>query len=175
MAIFKYKNNKEISDLLEIITVSDFPSEDSRKILGDKRKYSVREVVKQMFNDSLSGTWDCDVAIFDSTQIPASKLHYVKNRIGIIRSMQHRTTLGTDILRLEVAHRVLDIIDVGVFICGTSDFERYYLGTEKQKKERMVIFEELIEYLDMISDIISVPILVIGLNKPPIHQQKTLS
>ena len=70
------------------------------------------------------------------------------------------------ILRFEVAHRVLDIIDIGVFICVTGKFEEYYIGTEKVKRSQIIIFEELDEYLEMISDIITVPLLLIGL-KPP--------
>ncbi|MBN2230282.1 MAG: hypothetical protein JW779_11900 [Candidatus Thorarchaeota archaeon] len=171
---FRYMENPALKQLLELIKDEDYFPEESRKSKGGKRKSGVREIAKQVFNDRLADTWQCDVEIFDISSIPASKLHYLKARVGVVRSLQHRTTMGTDILRLEVAYRFLDIIDIGVFICGTSGFEKYYLGTEDSRIEHMVIFEELVDYLEMVSGVITVPIVLIGLKKPPKQRQTKL-
>ena len=172
---FRNIENTALIELLELIKNADYPPEESRKRRGGARGTGVREMIKQTFNRGLVENWQCDVEIFDSSSIPASKLHYLKNRVGVVRSLQHRTTMGTDILRLEVAFRLLDIIDIGIFICATSAFEEYYLGTEKSRIEHIVNFEELVEYLEMVSDIITVPIMIIGLKPPPMHQQTRLT
>ena len=165
-AVSKYMHNNEILELFDLMESAKYPSDEYRKFIHGKSAKSIKTEFRKIVTLGLASSWDRDVSIFDTTKVPSTKLHFLKNRVGVLRTMSHRTSVGTDILRFEVAHRVLDLIDIGVFICVTRRFENYYIGTEKVKRSQIIILEELEEYLEMISDIITVPLLLVGL-KPP--------
>ena len=176
--IFEDQNKDIITELVQILNTEEYPPDEIRKINRPQKKVgkgqpkaksqvSARRIIRKRLDSALSRNWRKQIDLHSGGRIPSMKLHYLRERVGLIISMQHRTSIGTDLIRLEVANRhPINLIDLGIFICGTKGFEEYYFGTEKKSSENMIIFEEVKEYLNAIGNIISVPLIIIGIESP---------
>ena len=163
--LFHHLENAALAEIVQLIEASEpFPSS-----FRAVKNGSISRPFKQLFTDHLTemNGWERDVPLCDITSppLPGSKIHLLKDRMGVIYSLQHRTTIGTDLLRLERAHsKSVDLIDFGVFVCGTSNFEQFYRVTSDRKYPNTIVFEEVIHYLEMVEELISVPLVIIGID-----------
>ena len=64
------------------------------------------EAEKKVFNDS-----DNDLVI-----------DFWKNKIGIDVAFNHRSFIGGDLLRLQAGAEIKNMINIGIYVCGTKNF-----------------------------------------------------
>ena len=176
--MFPYLENKVVKEIMSTVHTLEYPPDAARKTFRNQleKGRSVRTILRgALARELVHGGWTKGVRLYDDSSLPGAKLHFLKDRVGIVWSLGHRTTIGTDLLRMQRAYSTaLNMIDFGVFICGTKAFESHYFGTKKQKKENMATYEEVLGYLEMTQDIIDVPIVIMGL-KPPDTESRKLS
>jgi len=102
------------------------------------------EIEKNVFNDP-----DNDLTI-----------DFWKRNIGVDVAFVRRSFIGGDLLRLQAAAEVKNVIRVGVYICPTEAFTKAVSPTDAST---MVNYERAKWYLDNFYPVFTVPILLIGL------------
>jgi hypothetical protein len=65
-------------------------------------------------------------------------IDFWKRKVGIDVAFNHRSFIGGDLLRLQAAAEVKNVINVGVYICPTRDFAR---AVSPKDASSMVSFE----------------------------------
>ena len=100
---------------------------------------------------------------------PARKrtLHYYKDRILVQVSWRHYNFIGTELLKFQVEFQKKRI-DAGVFICITENLskrfkELYKASRKKNTFEGSITMEKVIQYLQNVSQVITVPLAIMGL------------
>ncbi len=127
---------------------------------GKKLAQGKQSTINLMFREAfLAKGWEAEKNVFDD---PGNDLaiDFWKRRIGVDVAFNHRSFTGGDLLRLQAAAEVKKIMKVGIYICATSAFVR-----EVSPKDggSMVIFERTQWYLENFSQVLTVPVLLVGL------------
>jgi len=76
-------------------------------------------------------------------------------------AFNHRSFIGGDLLRLQAGAEIKNMINVGIYVCGTKDFLKYV----SKDHCSIVSFERVKWYLENFYSVLTVPILLIGLEK----------
>ena len=103
-----------------------------------------RSIEKNVFNDPGN-----DLAI-----------DFWKRNIGIDIAFNHRSFIGGDLLRLQAAAEVKNVIKVGVYVCPVKEFAKI---VSPKDGSSMVVFERARWYLDNFYQVLTAPILLVGL------------
>ena len=171
-----------IAELLDFLNTLDYPKNETRKYVRKKqpektRGPSAKSVIRKKLQEYLeSRNWEVEKPLYLKGNPPGSKLHFIRDRVGIVWAMGNRITIGTDILRLERAyHPAQSLIDIGVLICPTSDFEDYYFGIDGSSTENLITFEELLQYMEMMGELFYIPVLIVGIDSPRARKKKIIN
>jgi hypothetical protein len=89
-------------------------------------------------------------------------IDFWKRSIGVDVAFVHRSFLGGDLLRLQAAAEVKNIVKVGVYISPTKAFARLVSATDGNS---LVSFERAQWYLKNFYSVLTVPILLIGMKE----------
>jgi Restriction endonuclease BglII len=90
------------------------------------------------------------------------KMDFWKKDFGIDVAFNHRSFIGGDLLRLQAAAEVKNIIKVGVYLCATKEFAKHLSPKDASS---MVSFERARWYLESFYPVITTPIYLLGLSK----------
>lgn len=90
------------------------------------------------------------------------KMDFWKPDFGIDVAFNHRSFIGGDLLRLQAAAEVKDLIKVGIYICATKDFAKYLSPKDASS---MVSFERAKWVSGKLLPVITTPIYLVGLSK----------
>ena len=84
--------------------------------------------------------------------------------MGIEVGFGHASFIGIDLLKFQVAsYSGLDIIDVGVYIVTTRNFQKT-MRDYNQNWEGSLSFEKVIRYLPHFKSAIQVPVYLVGID-----------
>ena len=89
-------------------------------------------------------------------------IDFWKRNVGVDVAFNHRSFIGGDLLRLQAAAEVKNVINVGVYICPTKDFARLVSPNDCAS---MVVFERAKWYLENFYAVLTAPVLLIGLTE----------
>lgn len=109
--------------------------------------------------------WEHQPAVFDEPGDPSAKMDFLKSRVGIEVGFGHRSFIGIDLLKFQVAsYSSLNKIDVGVYVVTTKACQSRLTEECKQKWDGSLSFEQVTRYLPYFKSAIQVPILVLGID-----------
>lgn len=112
----------------------------------------------------ISKGWEDQPLVFNEPGDPATKMDFLKRRIGIEVEFGHASFLGIDLLKFQVcSYSGLDKIDVGVYIVTTHSFQKIMRTNYSQNWDGSLAFEKVTRYLPHLKSAIQVPVHVIGI------------
>lgn len=127
---------------------------------GKKPRKGMQASLNAIFKEKFTGIeWEAEKNVFDSRENDLT-IDFWKRFTGIDVAFNHRSFVGGDLLRLQAAGEVKNIIKVGIYICGTKDFTRF-ISTKDGSS--MINFERVKWYLENFYAVLTVPIWLIGL------------
>jgi hypothetical protein len=162
-----YAIRLEIEDIIRSITISDilvkYDSDNDALIdKGKKKRVGLQPAINNMFRERFSELhWEREKHIFDNDEEDNLKIDFWKREIGVDVAFVNRGYIGGDLLRLQAAGEVANIIKLGVYICPTTKFRKTIYTN--QSSSSMVSFEKTLWYLKNLSPVLTVPIWLIGL------------
>jgi hypothetical protein len=164
-----YDLRKEIEDVIKMISYDDVIAEyeiENEELLkqGKKTNKGRQKNINSKFRDEfLKRGWEKEKNVFGETnQLEQDlKIDFFKRKIAIDVAFNHRSFIGGDLLRLQAAAEVTNIIKVGVYICATKDFIKKISPADGNS---LVNYERTEWYLHQFYPVITVPILLIGLS-----------
>ena len=127
---------------------------------GKRQHKGKQAIINQMFREAFEElNWECEKNVFDD---PTNDLaiDFWKRNVGIDVAFNHRSFTGGDLLRLQAAAEVKNIMNVGVYICGTKEFLK---EVSPKDASSMVCYERTKWYLENFHPVFTVPVLLIGL------------
>jgi len=160
-----YALKKEIEGIIGSISFQDvlerFTNENEKKRLaGRKEAKGKQSTINAMFREEfLRLEWECEKNVFNDP-INDLAIDFWKRNIGVDVAFNHRSFIGGDLLRLQAAAEVKNVITVGVYICPVKEFARI---VSPKDASSMVSFERAKWYLDNVYPVLTAPILLIGL------------
>jgi len=120
-----------------------------------------QSTINRMFREQFQARgWEVEKNVFND---PGNDLaiDFWKRNVGVDIAFNHRSYTGGDLLRLQAAAEVKNIMKVGVYICATKSFVRI---VSPRDGSSMVIYERTQWYLQNFYQVLTVPVLLIGLN-----------
>jgi hypothetical protein len=160
-----YQLKKEIIDVIESIDFHEVDkkfAEDNldREKKGRKLAKGKQATINSMFRVLFSQRgWEIEKNVFNDPDNDLT-IDFWKRDIGVDVAFNHRSFIGGDLLRLQAAAEVKNVINVGVYICPRKDFAKLI---SPQDATSMVSFERAKWYLVNFYSVFTVPILLIGL------------
>ncbi|MDD5094000.1 MAG: BglII/BstYI family type II restriction endonuclease [Dehalococcoidia bacterium] len=116
-----------------------------KKTGGKKESKGKQSTLNEMFKEQFTIMgWESEKNVFND---PSNDLtiDFWKRKIGVDVAFNHRSFIGGDLLRLQAAAEVKNIIKVGVYICPTKAFAKSVNATDAAS---MVSFERAKWYLE---------------------------
>ena len=162
-----YSIKKEIEATVKEISISDiddhYANSNLQKVSAGKSESKGKQsALNALFRKKfVANGWEAEKKIFDDDDNDL-KMDFWKPDFGIDVAFNHRSFLGGDLLRLQAAAEVKDVIKVGVYICGTKEFLKYL---SRNDASSMVSYEKAKWYLDCFYPVLTTPIYLIGLSK----------
>lgn len=156
---------KEIDDVVRALDFNEverrFSQHNAERVLLKKKPAQGKQAtINLMFRELFQKReWEIEKNVFDDPENDL-KMDFWRRQIGIDVAFNHRSYIGGDLLRLQAAAEVKNIIKVGIYICPTKAFARV---VSPKDSASMVSFERAIWYLQNFYAVLTVPILVIGL------------
>lgn len=109
--------------------------------------------------------WISQPKVFNETDNAYARFDFLKDRIGVEVQFGHASTMGTDLLKFQIAsYSNLDRIDFGVYITTTDAFQKYAQKEFGHNWSAALTFEKVVRYLPHIRSAIQVPVYVIGID-----------
>lgn len=160
-----YALKKEIDEVIVSISFDsilvEFEKENQRRIVaGGRPAQGKQSSINALFCAEFTARgWEIEKNILDD---PGNDLaiDFWKRNVGIDVAFNHRSFIGGDLLRLQAAAEVKNVINVGVYICPTKEFAKVVSPKEGTS---MVVFERTRWYLGNFYPVLTAPILLIGL------------
>lgn len=161
-----YELKKEIDDVIKAI---DLVAVEKRfEELNLKRESSDRKAAKgkqttinQMFKEEFQKRgWEAEKRVFNDPENDLA-IDFWKREIGVDVAFNHRSYIGGDLLRLQAAAEAKDVIKIGVYICPKKEFAKV---VSPKDASSMVNYERVRWYLENFYAVLTVPILLMGLN-----------
>lgn len=160
-----YALKKEMEAVIASISfatiLTQFEQESERRLKAGKRPPQGKQSsINAIFRAEFTALgWELEKNVFGD---PGNDLaiDFWKRNVGIDVAFNHRSFIGGDLLRLQAAAEVKNVIDVGVYICPTKEFARI---VSPKDGNSMVIYERAMWYLENFYPVLTAPILLIGL------------
>ena len=169
----KFKNDfEEIKTTLNSITDADLIKNFNERKIERPNIKSLSEPINSLLKEKLQAlNWDAESGIFkeppyDSGNRSRWRLDFAKNKISVEVAFNHQEATAHNIMKpvlaSELNHVQKDIqTELGVIIVATEDMKR-----KGNFDSAIGTFEKFIEYFKPYNSLITVPIVLIGLEKP---------
>lgn len=161
-----YALKKELDEVIESIKADDiekkYQESNAEKLTsGKKASKGKQAAINHLFRVEFGkrGDWETEKSVFADPENDL-KMDFWKRDVGVDVAFNHRSFIGGDLLRLQAAAEVKNVIKVGVYICPTKAFAR---EVSPKDGNSMVSFERAQWYLKNFYPVLTVPILLIGL------------
>jgi hypothetical protein len=160
-----YELRTDIDHIVRSIQVSEIEvaytdTNAQRLIAGKKSAQGKQPSLNQLFRTRFREKhWEAEKNVFSDPEHDLV-IDFLKRGVGVDVAFNHRSFIGGDLLRLQAAAEVKNLIKVGVYICGTKEFCRYI---SKKDGNSLVSFERAKWYLNSFYPVITVPVMLIGL------------
>lgn len=160
-----YALRQEIDEVIDSISFSNVLNDfekwnEERNKAGKKPAKGKQSTINRFFREEFSKKdWELEKNVFND---PANDLalDFWKRNVGVEVAFNHRSFIGGDLLRLQAAAEVKNVINVGVYICPTKEFAKLVSSKDASS---MVSYERTRWYLNNFYSVLTVPILLIGL------------
>ncbi|HUS70222.1 MAG TPA: BglII/BstYI family type II restriction endonuclease [Anaerolineae bacterium] len=130
-----------------------------RKEEGKKLRVGKQSTINKMFKAEFrSAGWELEKNVFNDPDNDLT-IDFWKGKVGVDVAFVHRSSVGGDLLRLQAAAEVKNVINVGVYICPTRTFAKEV----SPNSQNMVNYERARWYLRNFYAVLTAPILLIGL------------
>jgi hypothetical protein len=162
-----YQLKKEIFEVIESV---DF-HEVENKFIGDNlekekigkkaskgKQATINSVFRFLFKHR---GWESEKNVFNDPDNDLT-IDFWKRDVGVDVAFNHRSFTGGDLLRLQAAAEVKNVIKIGVYICPTKAFSKL---VQPNDYNSMVNFERTKWYLENFYSVFTVPILLLGLKE----------
>lgn len=108
----------------------------------------------------VSKGWDEEKKVFDGEGENDLRIDFWKRSVGVDVAFNHRSFTGGDLLRFQAAAEVANQMKLGIYICAMKSFLK-----ELSPKDfsSLVNFERTQWYLESFHPVLTVPILLIGI------------
>lgn len=160
-----YSLKKEIEEVIAAISFDSIlqsyeERNERRKEAGKRPAQGKQSTINALFRSEFSARgWEPEKKVFNDSTNDLT-LDFWKRNIGVDVAFNHRSFIGGDLLRLQAAAEVKNLINVGVYICPARDFAKI---VSTKDGSAMVIFERAQWYLQNFYPVLTAPILLIGL------------
>ncbi|MHA2062188.1 MAG: BglII/BstYI family type II restriction endonuclease [Candidatus Sifarchaeia archaeon] len=161
-----YELKQEIEQVIQSIDFGSiqkrFDNQNAeRRSKGKKEAKGKQSTINLMFREEFTERgWEIEKNVFNDPDNDLT-IDFWKRNIGVDVAFVHRSFIGGDLLRLQAAAEVKNVIKIGVYICPTKDFAKVVSPTDGAT---MVNYERANWYLDNFYPVFTVPILLIGLH-----------
>jgi len=109
--------------------------------------------------------WILQPPLFDEVGDPATKMDFMKSRLGVEVQFGHASFIGIDLLKFQIAsYSGLNKIDIGIYIVTTKQFQNSMKNYYNHNWDGSLTFEKVAKYLPQYKSAIQVPIYVIGID-----------
>lgn len=169
----KFKNDfEEITTTLNSITDSDLIKNFNERKIERPNIKSLSEPINSLLKEKLMAlNWDAESGIFKEPPYNSGnrsrwRLDFAKNKISIEVAFNHQEATAHNIMKpvlaSELNHVKKDIqTGLGVIIVATDEMKR-----KGNFDSAIGTFEKFIEYFKPYNNLITIPIVLIGLEKP---------
>lgn len=164
-----YEIKKEIERSIEAIDFDDISEKYNKRNVelsekGKRGMVGMQKILNEEFRGQfLAKGWEGERSIFSAAEDDHDlRIDFWKRNIGVDVAFNHRSFIGGDLLRLQAAAEVQNIITVGVYICSTKTF---LSSLSKEYRHSLVSYERTKWYLDKFYPVLTVPIMVYGIDK----------
>ena len=129
---------------------------------GKKEKIGMQSSLNNIFREKfITKDWEKEKNVFNDKDNDLV-IDFWKRKVGVDVAFNHRSFIGGDLLRLQAAGEVKNVINVGIYICATKDFIK---TISPKDASSMVNFERVKWYLENFYPVLTVPIWLVGLSK----------
>jgi len=162
-----YDIKREIEEVIKAVDFQEvllrYSNHNSDRLLNGKKlatgkQSTINSMVREQF---INRSWEAEKNVFNDP-LNDLALDFWKRGFGVDVAFNHRSFIGGDILRLQAAAEVKNIIKVGIYICPTKNFSKL---VSPKDASSMVNYERVRWYLDNFYPVFTVPILLIGLSE----------
>jgi hypothetical protein len=129
---------------------------------GKKAPQGKQSTINSLFREHFrKHGWEAEKNVFDD---PGQDLliDFWKRDVGIDVAFNHRSFIGGDLLRLQAAAEVKNVIKVGIYICPTKRFAKV---VSPKDGGSLVSFERSEWYLKNFYAVLTAPIWLVGLTE----------
>lgn len=160
-----YALKQEIEEVIRSISfeavLEEFGREKQRRTDAGKRppqgkQSTINALLRREF---FARGWQVEKDVFNDPENDLA-IDFWKRKVGVDVAFNHRSFIGGDLLRLQAAAEVKNVINVGVYICPTKEFAKVISPRDGTS---MVVFERAKWYLENFYAVLTAPILLIGL------------
>ena len=162
-----YELKQDIDSIMNNISfkkVSEiFNSENQvKEAAGKKKMKGMQSTLNVLFKQEfLKREWEEEKSVFGSEEDNDLRIDFWKRKVGIDVAFNHRSFIGGDLLRFQAAAEVVNEMKMGIYICGTKEFMKEISPFPSS----LVNFERTQWYLEKFYPVLTVPILLIGIEK----------
>jgi hypothetical protein len=162
-----YSIKQELESVIQAINFNDLSrryQEDNKQLKanGKKEKIGMQASLNSIFREKfLEKEWEKEKNVFNNKDNDLV-IDFWKRKVGVDVAFNHRSFIGGDLLRLQAAGEVKNVINVGIYICAIKDFIKIISPKDAAS---MVNFERVKWYLENFYPVLTVPIWLIGLSE----------
>lgn len=163
-----YDLKKEVDHILESVSYEKVLQsfiETNGKRSSEKKKpmQGKQRILNEYFRTGfLSSGWDEEKKVFGGEGENDLRIDFWKRSVGVDVAFNHRSFIGGDLLRFQAAAEVANIMKLGIYICARKSFLK---ELSPKDYNSLVSFERTQWYLENFSPVLTVPVLLIGIEK----------
>lgn len=163
-----YDLKNEIESILESINYDEILTHfnevnDARRESGKKQMQGKQRILNERFKKEFLGrSWEEEKKVFGGEGENDLRIDFWKRSVGVDVAFNHRSFIGGDLLRFQAAAEVANIMKLGVYICARKTFLR---EISPKDFNSLVNFERTKWYLESFYPVLTVPILLIGIER----------
>lgn len=159
----EYTIKNEIDEILDKLTFEKIEAKyqeinldniQSGKQVRKGKQHAINSLLKASFQEK---GWEVEKKVFNDADNDLL-IDFWKNKIGIDVAFNHRSFIGGDLLRLQAGAEIKNMINFGIYICGTKDFLKSITNDHRS----LVHFEKVKWYLENFYSVLTVPVMLIG-------------